>query len=173
MLFADGEPPQVHWLFSVRDYWYAIVSAFIGAVLGILWAEWKFREQGRKAQRRCLQRLRECLQFNVDRLNQAYDQLQENVIPNYPLDTGQLNFWLTQSHDTLTPELFRSLDWQRYQLDHISSKFVVASQLIASAATAGVPLNGEYINALRTSLRQHVDGVRNAIPELIKQIPTG
>ncbi|MBA4192171.1 MAG: hypothetical protein C0467_29700 [Planctomycetaceae bacterium] len=171
MLFADGEAPQVHWFFSLKDYWYAIVSAFIGAMLGITYTRWDIARQRRKEQMLCVKRLRECLTFNVDRLNQASNLLQAASIPNYPLDTGQLNYWLTQSHDILQHDLFVALDWQRYQLDHISSKFVVASNLIAGAVAAGAPLNNAYIAAVRNDLLQQVDGVRAALPPLVNQIP--
>src|SRR5688572_20618389 len=100
--------------FVGKDYWYAIVSAFIGAMLGIGYTRWDLKRQRRKEQMLCVKRLRECLSFNVDRLNQASDLLQQGKIPNYPLDTGQLNYWLTQSHDILEHDLFASLDWQRY-----------------------------------------------------------
>lgn len=172
MLLADGDNwVCLSWLWSLKDYWYATVSAVIGAMIGISWTKAQFRRQKLSEKQRCVQRLRESLQFNVERLNQAHGQLQENMFPNYPLDTAQLNHWLTEAHDLLPAELLKNLDWQRYQLDHISSKFVVASQLVALTAGRVRPAEQMYMQALRESLIQHIDGVRNALPPLIEQIP--
>jgi hypothetical protein len=100
-LFGSDENVGPHWLLLWKDYWYAIVSAFIGAVFGIAYARWDLASQRRKEQMLCVQRLRKSLQFNVDRLAQASGQLLQYVIPNYPPATGQLNYWLTRSHDIL------------------------------------------------------------------------
>lgn len=160
---------DLSWMLSFKDYWYAVVSAVIGAAIGIGWTIRQFRAQQCRAADRCLARIRECISFNIDRLNQAKGQLKTKVVPNYPLDTAQLNFWLAQSHDILPADLIRAIDWQRYQLDHISTKFVAVNQLIVSAA--GFPASAEYMNALLTSLHQHIEGVLKELPPLLDKIP--
>jgi hypothetical protein len=173
IFLADGKPKiDLLWLLSGKDYWYATVSALLGALIGISWTKRQFKRLKENEKRRCVSRLRESLQFNVDRLNQAHDQLQGSVFPNYPLDTAQLNHWLTEAHDLLPAQLLKNLDWHRYQLDHISSKFQVASNFVV--LTAGRELTSAeqgYVSALKASLIEHIDGVRNALPPLIQQIP--
>ena len=153
------------WLLSVKDYWYAVVSALIGAAIGIGWTIRHFKMQQREASNRCLARLRECLSFNIDRLNQAKGQLEKNEVPNYPLDTVQLNYWLAQSHDIVPADLIRALDWQRYQLDHISSKIVTVNQSVVAAA--GFPENTDLV----ISLRQHIERVLEQLPPLLDKVP--
>lgn len=164
---------DLSWLWSPKDYWYAVVSAVIGAGIGISWTNGQFRKQRVRDAAKCLSRLRACLAFNIERLNQAIGQLQQNIIPNYPLDTAQLNHWLSQSHGVIPDNLLRSLDWQRYQLDHLSSKFVSVSQsiILAQSFPAAVQPNPAYTNALITSLTQHVETILNELPPLIAQIP--
>ena len=64
----------------------------------------------RSSLQRCGVRLRECLQFNLDRLNQAENMLKRSIAPNYPLDTAQLNYWLIQSYSLLDPDLLGAED---------------------------------------------------------------
>ena len=80
------------------------------------------------------------------------------------------NYWLAQSQDILPADLIRAIDWQRYQLDHITSKFVTVNQSIVAAA--GFPASPEYMNALVTSLYQHIEGVLKELPPLLEKIPT-
>jgi hypothetical protein len=161
------------WLWSPKDYWYALVSALIGVFVGIRWTLWHFARQQARHRALCLSRLRACIEFNLERLNQAKGQLAQGVIPNYPLDTAQLNHWITQSHDFIPSELLRHLDWQRFQLDHISSKFIVAnSAVVANAGNAAInAAQQQYFAALVASLATHVDTTLNELPPLLQQIP--
>ncbi len=95
--------------------------------------------------------------------------MEKGIIPNYPLDTAQLNYWLTQSHDILDSELIRAIDWQRYQLDHISSKFIAVNQSIVSGA--GFSSNADYTKALVKSLGEHIEKVLKDLPHLVGKIP--
>jgi hypothetical protein len=161
------------WLWSPKDYWYAIVSALIGAFIGILWTLRHFAQQQARHRVLCLSRLRACLEFNLERLNQARGQLAHDEIPNYPLDTAQLNHWLTESHDFIPQELLRNLDWQRFQLDHISSRFIVANSAVVNNAGNAIinPAQQQYYAALVESLATHVDTALNNLPPLLQQIP--
>jgi hypothetical protein len=166
---------DLSWLYSPKDYWYAAVSALIGAAIGISWTIAQFKKQRARETTRCLRRLKECLEFNVERLKQAKGQLEQSIIPNYPLDTAQLNHWISQAHDVLDADLLRSLDWQRYQLDHISSKFVAVSQSIVSSGGAApqTPEQQQYVKAMLDSLLKHVNTILAELPPLIAKIPSG
>jgi hypothetical protein len=160
------------WMFSVKDYWYGIISAIIGALIGIWWTKRQFVIEKVELREKCVECLKSCIKFNLERLRQAKEQLDQNVVPNYPLDTAQFNHWLAQSHDSLSPELLRDLDWQRFQLDHISSKFVVVNSAIVT--WAGQPRTVQQIehqNAIIASLKLHVATVLTELPPLLGNLP--
>lgn len=164
---------ELSWLCSPKDYWYATVSALIGAAIGIAWTIRHFNTQRRDERRKCLERLRSCIEFNLERLKQAKGQLSNNVIPNYPFDTAQMNHWLSQSHGVLTDELARRVDWQRFQLDHISSKFVVANSAIVTSSGQNlvIPVAKEYYAALVESLREHVERTLGELEATLGEVP--
>jgi len=160
------------WLWSPKDYWYAIVGAILGAVIGIRWTIYDFEKQKALFRKNCVRQLKTCSEFNLERLRQAKGQLENGIVPNYPLDTVQFNHWITQSYDALPTELAHHLDWQRFQLDHISAKFVVVNSAIV--AWAGVPKTAEQLehhNALASSLALHVDAVLKELPPLLEKLP--
>ena len=108
--------------------------------------------------------------FNLERLQQAKGQLETSIVPNYPLDTSQMNYWLTECTDILPDEIFRRLDWQRYQLDHVSQKFVLASESVVFAHSFNSKPNAEYSKALTDSLLQHVMTVLKELPIVMAEL---
>lgn len=144
------------WLWSPKDYWYALVSALVGAGIGIWWTIKHFERQELQQRKRCLASLKRCIEFNLERLKQSQEQLEKNVVPNYCFDTSQFNYWITQSHGTVSADLLRKIDWQRFQLDHISAKFMaVNAALLASGGTLkvdAIPLLGEHIGKVMEEL---------------------
>jgi hypothetical protein len=165
--------PNLTGLLSLENYWYAFVSAVLGATLGIAWTIGHFRRERRQARRNCLTRLRACLEFNLDRLSQAKGQLAQGIVPSYPLDTAQMNHWITEAYDFVSEDLLHHLDWQRFQLDHITSKFIVANTVVVTTAggTSMPPAQAAYYNALAQSLATHVDIVLRELPPLLEQLP--
>jgi hypothetical protein len=77
---------------------------------------------------------------------------------NYPLDTSQMNYWLTECADILPDKIVRDLDSQRYELDHLSQKFLMASVPIIATHffSNDIITDTEYSKALTESLRKHV-----------------
>ena len=173
VLFGCLPAPWLASLFSLENYWYAIVSAVIGAGLGIAWTIRHFRNEQQRARQTCLRRLRASINFNLERLEQARGQLADGIVPSYPLDTAQMNHWIAQAHDFLPEELLRHLDWQRFQLDHISAKFYVANTVVVSTAGATnmQPAQTEYYRALAESLREHVDITLRELPPYLDKLP--
>ena len=159
-------------LWSPKDYWYAIVSAFIGAYIGILWTKKQFAVQKEEEKKNCVKRLELCIKFNLERLAQAKTQLENNTVPNYPLDTFQFNHWLAESRDLIAPELVRDLNWQRFQLDHVSSKFVVVNNgLVTWAGQPTTVLQREHQKAIVDSLHKHVSTILAELPPLLNRLP--
>lgn len=163
--------PDVSWLFSWKDYWYAFVGAVLGTGCAILWAAREFSNEQRRDHERCVTRLRNCLTFNEGRLKQAINLLDEGKIPNYPLDTSQLNYWLTQSVDILGDELVKAIDWERYQLDHITSKMLIVSNVVLMRGLRAKTLEEHtYDTAVSDDLRRQINGILEHLPGIIQRI---
>lgn len=120
---------------SPKDYWYAIVSALIGALLGIKWTKGQDAKEQLKRRSNSLKRLRESIDFNLNLLTIATDKLEEAdpAIPNFPFDSAQLNHFITACHDFLNEDVVRKLDWERFQLEHLAGKFVILNSAVVSA----------------------------------------
>ena len=84
-----------------------------------------------------------------------------------------MNHWISQAYDFLPEELLRNLDWQRFQLDHISSKFIVANTVVVSTAGGAnmQPEQTAYYQALAQSLATHVDVTLHELPPFLAQLP--
>ena len=146
------------WMLSFKDYWFAVVSAAIGAAISIAWTIRQFKLEKRSRQNRAMRMLKDCVDFNLERLRQAENQLGDKIVPNYPLDTSQMNYWLTECADILPDTIVRDLDSQRYELDHLSQKFLMASVPIIATHffSNDIITDTEYSKALTESLRKHV-----------------
>ncbi|QDU13800.1 hypothetical protein CA11_15860 [Gimesia maris] len=167
---------DLSWLLSWKDYWYATVSALLGSAIGIGFTVWMFNRQLEKEKLRCVDRLKKCVEFNLELLGNAQNQLSADVnrsFPNFPFDTNQFNHWLTQSYDILDEDLFKRLNWQRYQLDHVSYKILVGSTLIVSIGTARrTEEQTEYLNALYAEVLRHVNTIILDLTNLVSEIPS-
>jgi hypothetical protein len=164
---------DLSWLWSPKEYWYSLVGGLIGAAIGIRWTLRRLAKKETLHRELCLCRLRTCIEFNIDRLQQAREQLGGSVIPNYPLDGAQLYHWLTQCHDFIPSELLRELDWQRFQLDYISSTFIVANTAVVSNACNAlvVPEPHACYQLLVKALSEHVNLALEDLPPLLNQMP--
>jgi hypothetical protein len=160
------------WMLSFKDYWFAVISALIGAGISIAWTIWHFKSEKRQRQNRAMRMLKDCVAFNLDRLRQAENQLGNKIVPNYPLDTSQMNYWLTECTDILPNETVRNLDSQRYQLDHLSQKFLIASVPIISTHLSKNNTDSEYSDALVESLRTHVSSILNELSSVKTELDT-
>ena len=162
------------WLLSPKDYWYAIISALIGAMIGIWFTIWHLKKQQHEQSLLCVERLKSCIENNIDLLQKAKKiSADKKEFPNFPFDTAQFNHWLTQSHDVLDAELFKKLDWQRYQLDHISHKISIGNISILLIST-GTPTqqNMQFLNSMYDEVLAHFDTVIRDLTDLSKQIPS-
>lgn len=146
----------------------------MGTLIGIGWTRWKDEQKRRNLAVNYHERLKSCIAFNLERLRQAKAQLATNAVPNYPFDTAQLNHWLAQSHDLLPADLLRSIDWQRFQLDHLSSKFIVINNAIVIKAGQRItPEEVEHRKALVASLDEHVNRVLSDLSLLFEKVNGG
>jgi hypothetical protein len=163
---------DLSWLWPPKDNWHVIVGAILGALIVIWLTMLHFETEKEKLRKKCLEQLKTCMQFNLVKLRQAKEQIERNDIPNYQLETSQFNHWLSLSHDTLSSELLRALDWHRCQLDHLSSRFVeVASAIADQAGATKTALQIENEKALVVSLSVQVGRVIGELVSLLAKLP--
>lgn len=167
---------ELSWLFSPKDYFYAVVSAGIGAWLGIIWAQSQFKAQKRKEEEKVRVGIVDTLKFNKERATQAKEQLAKGGMPNYPLDGARLSSLILPAHGFIPDKLLRELDWHRYQLEHITAKLFVVNSFFLSASVCTPEMKPAYdawIRMLKESLSEHyqqvIDGTDTLITETEKQ----
>ncbi len=163
---------DLSWLWPPKDNWYAIAGAILGALIVMWLTMLHFETEKEKLRKKCLEQLKTSLHFNLVKLRQAKEQLERNDIPNYRLETSQFNHWLSLSHDILSSELLRALDWHRCQLDHLSSRFVeVASATAGQSGATKSALQTENEQALVVSLNVQVGRVIGELVSLLAKLP--
>lgn len=167
---------DLSWLWSPKDYFYAIVSAGIGTWLGIFWAKGQFNAQLKKEEEKVRLGIVGTLKFNKERATQAKAQLSEGGMPNYPLDGARLSSLILPAHGFISDELLRRLDWHRYQLDHITSKLSIVNSFFLSASVSTTDTKkayDEWITMLRQSLIKHyqlvIDGTDTLVADVEKK----
>ena len=71
------------------DTIFAIFSAFLGVVIGVLWAKRQWAKDKETQSLFIRQNLIKAFQFNIDRIQQclSYIQQSKSIIPNFRLDT--------------------------------------------------------------------------------------
>ena len=161
---------DISWMLSPKDYFYAIISAVIGTLLGIWWARRQFQKQKDEEARQVLSDIVDSLNFNKERSVQAIGQLNSHTIPNYPLDGSRLSSLIQMASGRLPSELIRRLDWHRFQLDHITSKLTVINGFVLSASVPSPhtqPAYQQMIAMLRQSLVDHYQTVIDATDDLV------
>jgi hypothetical protein len=164
---------DLSWIVSGKDYWYAIVSAVIGSLIGIWWARREFQKQVRVVNEKVRLSILSSLSFSKERAIQARNQLQKSRMPNYPLDGSRLSSLIVQARGCLNDELLSQLDEHRYDLEHITSKLGIVNDYYLLGTTLpspAKPQHDEWMKMLRESLVEHYDKVINATDPLIQAV---
>lgn len=153
---------DISWLFSWKDYWYAGISAIIGALLGIAWANSQTVRKNRLQLAKSRRLLLESVEFNLQRLAQMIDMLQnQSILPNFLLDSDTLSKRLDSISDFFPDQVVSRLSWERYQLEHINSKLTFIN------ATSPITGTGTIVDPTRlTDLLKHVRKTHEALNTL-------
>ncbi len=166
----DFLPAPLKFLWSPENYWYTLVSAYVGAWLGIRWTKLQFRNQEKARRVKSLKGLSDSIDSNVQLITIARSVLTANPpgIPNFPFDANQLSNWIAACHDFLSPDLVAKLDWQRLQLEHIGQKFMIMNSGMMSTIGNSLmtPAQAGYLSAVISSLLQHLKQTEDALIEL-------
>lgn len=173
MCESSCSTPDLSWLLSGKDYFYATISAVIGALIGIYWTKAQSRNQKNQENEKIRVSILDSLRFNQERGIQAKAQLDGGGMPNYPLDGTRLSNLVVQAHGYLSPETLKNLDWHRFQLDHITAKlgvindFYLSGQILPPEA---LDAHAAWMRMLRDSLIGHYNSVIGGTNALIQAV---
>ncbi len=121
------------WMFSSENYWFAFVSAIAGVIIGIWLTESRFKKAEALRRKRRIDSLLESIRFNVDLIDVALGYTDLKGLGNFPMDGTTLGARISACVDDLPAETIKSLNWERFQLDHIAFKVLVANITVSTA----------------------------------------
>ena len=154
--------------FTLKDFFYALFSALTGVIIGVLWAEWKWKRQYTKENIRLRANLVQAFRFNLDRLTQSigYMKNPQRVVPNFRLDTPIVNHLLFGGRKLFDdPNLFERFNWQRYQLEHINAKLDYLHTMLAQDPSLSSNVSQcEYSSVLR-----HMENTQQEVSDLLSE----
>jgi hypothetical protein len=142
------------WMISGKDYWFALVSAAVGVIGGILLTEWRFSRSEALRRKRRIDSLLESIRLNVDLIDIALGYTDLKGLGNFPMDGMTLGARISACVDDLPAETIKSLNWERFQLDHIAFKVLVANITLSTAghiSTSPSPTLSDVSNHLRAT----------------------
>jgi hypothetical protein len=105
-------------LFNFWDYWYAVVGAFLGALIA-LGVE---RHRRRGKQKLSLENLRQRVAHNHNLINDILGFFNSGRVSFFKLDPDGLNLWIAESAELLPKSLLDEIETYRHELYHINSK---------------------------------------------------
>ena len=131
----------------------------IGLVLGIIYSDIRDRIMFCSKKKQFRKNVYDLFNFNLQRCVQMNVQLTPkngNIeIPNYLFDSDSIKALIFNGRDYFSnQEEFDSINWQRYQLDHLNNKLAIIGDGIGTA---------QYI----PEFRSHLTRERKAIEELL------
>jgi hypothetical protein len=121
------------WMLSGKDYWFALVSAAVGVIGGILLTEWRFSKSEALRRKRRIVSLLESIRLNVDLIDIALGYTDLKGLGNFPMDGTTLGARISACVDDLPTATIKSLNWERFQLDHIAFKVLVSNITVSTA----------------------------------------
>jgi hypothetical protein len=152
------------WMLSGKDYWFALVSAIAGVLIGIWLTEWRFAKAEALRKQKRIHSLLDSIRLNVDLIDIALGFADLQGLGNFPMDGATLGSRISACVDDLPAETIKGLNWERFQLDHIAFKVLVAN---ITVSTAG------YISTSPTShadVSYHLRQTRENLTSLSAQI---
>lgn len=148
------------WLLSVKDYWYAVVSAGIGAFIGIKWAKSESKRVFESLAHRNKDLLKTIIDFNLKQLKQIIDGYKEDSveIPSYSLEHQAFSARIEANVDNYSKDLIEKLAWQKYQMQHVENKIVFLN--------VARPADTEKLRSQLSDLFSHVSTLHQELSAL-------
>lgn len=152
------------------DWFFAFVSALMGTLLGIGFAEIRYSYIGKKQKKLSLDNLYKTLVHVRQLLDQSKRQLTEDLktdgIPNFTLDTSTLLNRISKSEEYISNDLWVRLNGLRYQMEHLNNKLAML-YFISMNGNQDVEGHPEFASVLK-----HTELVKKWIFEAILAIET-
>lgn len=140
------------WVFSVEGYWFAFISAIAGVLIGIWLTERRFAKSENVRRDRKIHSLLESVRLNIGLIDTALGFADLRGLGNFPMDGATLGARIAACVDDLSFELVRDLNWERFQLDHIAFKVLIAN--ITVSTSGHTPTNPITLASVASHLRQ-------------------
>ena len=139
------------WILSGKDYWFAIVSAIFGVLIGIWLTERRFKKSELIRKERRIHSLLESIRLNISLIDEGLKITDLNGLGNFPMDGSTLGSRISACVDDLSSEAIKDLNWERFQLDHIAFKILVANITVSTAGHT--PTNPITLSSVSSHLR--------------------
>lgn len=139
------------WMLSGKDYWFAFVSAIAGVLIGIWLTERRFAKSERMRRDRRIHSLLESVRLNIGLIDTALGFADLRGLGNFPMDGSTLGARIAACVDDLSFGLVKDLNWERFQLDHIAFKILVANITVSTAGHT--PTNPITLSSVASHLR--------------------
>ena len=111
---------------SLKDYWYAFVSAILGCLGGITWAERQAKYERLRKNRVARDALIQAIELIVQLANQASSQFRSGY-PNFPLEIQRAATLCNQIAEFNDKNLRGEIEGLLYQCSHYNAKLTVVN----------------------------------------------
>ena len=138
---------------SVKDYWYAFVSAVFGCIGGIQWAKWRAAKNQKKADQETRRALLVAMQNIVQLATQARAQFQTGQ-PNFPLETERPSFLCNRVSHFRDSTLRGEVEGLIYQCSHYNAKLMVVNSAYMTSLVTNTPQ--AFLAAYSAMMVQHL-----------------
>ena len=156
---------------SLRDYWYATVSAVIGCLIGIQWA--KAQQKRQRAQKD--KESRAALLVAIDRIlnlaGQAIEKFENGGQPNFPLEHHRPALLCDRVSEFRDKYLRGEIEGFLYQCSHYNAKLttVNAAYMTALVTKSSSPLLKDYSDMMARHLKEIIGWSKPVIEKLKKE----
>lgn len=150
--------------FTIKDFFYAFLSAGMGTVLGVVWSTWVLNNKVKKQSQNNKTFLKNIVQSNINLLGIALSLINdERKLPNFPLDSATFAKRIDSNIDNYSKDTIVLLAQARYQLDHLNNKIAFANST-AAPTTTGIAVAPHSL----VDISQHAQNIRKSLEDVLK-----
>jgi hypothetical protein len=155
---------------SLKDYYYAILGAGIGAWIGITVEKQREKRKRRLADQNARLGLKAALEKIVELAGQARNEFQKNRQPNFPLETQRAAVLCDRISVFRDTTLRTAIEGLLYQCSHYNAKLLVVNSaymtaLISNANTAAI------MDPYSTMMIQHLQEITDWTQSILDRLP--
>jgi len=132
-IWACISRPTVADFLSIKDYWYATISAMIGCLGGIAWANRKTGQAQKLINRESIDSLIKAFEKTRDLSKSAETAWLQRGSPNFPLENQRIISLSERVSKFKDSELRTAIEGFVYQCSHYNSKLLVVNNACLDA----------------------------------------